>query len=1229
MSSQPKPGSKPYRNALRSTLRGLGFGERQIVERVALDLIQACGCRPRQAWRLACELALSEVAARYNVITGDPNAPMRQGRIWEFEQWPAKGTRPTVDTLKILAQIFGTTWDHLVDLADLERMPSKDRNAYHDVSSDRLALPRDVAPRNRPRTDEGSLASWTVFAPSLEPGMVDRAEDLETLIALVTDAADPNADSKAVAVSGPGGFGKTTLATQACHDPRVARLFTEVLWVETGEQCTPGRVVQLVSDLCVRLDGNRPTLTDADQAGFHFAQVLADRRVLLVIDNVWSAADLAPFLLGGPNTVRLVTTRNARTCPSSSIQFRVGPMSESEVRDLLGKSMPGLHSQEAERLAQLCRGWPLLASVVGSAIGQDVAAGASPERAVDEAGTTLDSIGPQAFDVWDSDQRRNAIGHAITASLSSLEEHVRITGGPGLRERYLSLAIFPAATPIPLEVLSTWWGGAHGWTPSAVRQFCRVLADRSLIDAYLADRDAILLHDVFRAYLRHLIGGDWAGLHRSLVDSFRAGEDGDSAEAGSRHGYMRRHLTHHLHEAELTDELADLLSSPAYIIAKTTELGHESLLADLAVMERVRRPQTPPWRAAAALIGNAFLLHGLTTEPDIAATLLAAAVRTDAPPTVIEELRALTGRHGIDVRWTLNDQIEAAGHIGAVTSLDTTDDLLVSGGEDGTVRLWRLSDHALERVMRGHTGWVYAVAISPDKRVIASAGDDRTIRLWNLSTGEPEGVLLGHTRRVRALAFTSDGRLVSGAEDGLVLLWSMETASLLRAMRTPGCPIWSVAVASDDALIAATGEDEFVRLYDPATGELVREEPGHRDWIRTVDFHGQALVTGAGDHTVRVWTISDRSLSLSHTIDVPSRVRAVAAAGPDVVIAAGEDATVRAYNPPTLISEQAAPRSVDWIRSIALGTEGAVIAGCEDGSIRIFDGRRLTLLCHGSNTTWSTGFSGPLALMGRADGAIAFRSLETGRPTSDLHIGSGRVWSMAATSAVAVAACGDGAVRLWSTHDDWTLLLNEEEKRTWSVAINQAGTHVAASSSGGIVRVWDLPSGRLIWEQQAHRGRIRSMAFDHSGRLLLTGGGEGTARLWRLPAGELVTELAHPGNWVRTVSLDPQGTHAALGCGPGDIYVHDLATGHVTASLHGHTGRVLMIDFTSTPDMLVSAAADGTIRTWSLTGHKQLAEMRVDASLQCAAFGRDTGTALVASATGTVALKIPATTHEE
>jgi WD40 repeat protein len=88
------------------------------------------------------------------------------------------------------------------------------------------------------------------------------------------------------------------------------------------------------------------------------------------------------------------------------------------------------------------------------------------------------------------------------------------------------------------------------------------------------------------------------------------------------------------------------------------------------------------------------------------------------------------------------------------------------------------------------------------------------------------------------------------------------------------------------------------------------------------------------------------------------------------------------------------------------------------------------------------------------------------------------------------------------------------------------------------------------------------------------------------------------------------------------IYICDASGGQVAAELHGHSGRVLMLGFCADPDALVSAAADGTIRLWSLSGQKQLAEVRVDASLQAAGLDATGKSVLAASAAGVVAVSV-------
>lgn len=1091
-------------------------------------------------------------------------------------------------------------------------------------------------------TQDGRSAA-VQLAPPLEPGMVHRSDDLDAVVALLSDAAaaDP---AGVVAVWGPGGFGKTTLATQSSHDSRITSLFPTILWVETGEQCTPTRVVQLIADLCVHLGGERPALTDAEQAGLHLAQLLGDRHVLLVIDNVWSAADLSPFLLGGARCVRLVTTRNLRVCPSRVTAAPLGPMSGPQIRELLTRTVAGIPASDAAYLAGLCAGWPLLASIVGSNVGQDVAAGAPHHRAVIETGNALQTVGPHALDVSDPAQRRAAIGHAIDASLASLQDTVSIGGGTDLRARYLSLAIFPAATPIPLSVLSTWWAHAYGWTTSAVRQFCRLLADRSLLAAYRADHDVIVLHDVFRAYLRHLVAADVPALHRSLIDAHRP-PGADWADLPDEQHYLWRHLPFHLREAGQDDELIALLARPRYVVTKAVRCGPESLAADHALLATGRplvtdAPSNAPLATAIALTEMAYLLSGLTSSGDIAATLLISMLRQDRALDPVRQLRSLSHEdHGFTVDWIRDGPRSPTGgdgHVGAITSVATHEGMVVSGGEDGTVKLWELRHRSLRRTLVGHTGWVFAVAVTPDGRIVASAGDDAIIRLWDAETGAARAVLLGHTRRIRSLAFTQEGNLlVSGGDDGQVFVWDIERPGLLRAMKTPGCPVWSVAVGCADTVIAAAGADEYLRLYELGSGHLIDEQVAHRDWIRTVAFARTTpvLAAGSGDGTASTWTVTEQHLTLVRRIpQQPTRIRTVALSDDgDVVVTAGEDATLRAYTTGLTTGAQPSLPHVDWIRAITRDDRGTVLAGCEDGSLRIWQHQDHTepdVIAPGRNTIWSAAVAhdGQLAALGAGDGTIQLCDAATTKTVRTLSAGAGRVWSLASGGPFISAACGDGSVRLWSLDDeDWTLRVNAHHNRTWAVTISATGTRLATSTRGTI-QVWDLPSGQLRWSHRAHGGeRIRTLAFDQAGELLISGGGDGTAQVWQASTGVTVAEYPNPGGWVRAVAIDDAGERIAIGYGPGDLRVHHLTGGQGATELIGHSGRPLLLAFPADSDRLVSAAADGTVRAWSLSEQRQQALVRVSASLHCAAYAPATTSVLAASATTVAHITVPST----
>ena len=181
MSRQVKPGSKPYRAQLRTRLATLGFPADAIPAKVAEHLITECRMSPRTAWRLASELSLDRAAHDYNAITGDPRAGMRGTRIWEYEQWPDRGVRPTLPALRILAQVYGTTWRSLLGPRDLDRLPPRDLAEYHadsDAATEFLAPAPAPAPAPEPvrPTTPDSAESVLADAMSLTNTNVDETQ---------------------------------------------------------------------------------------------------------------------------------------------------------------------------------------------------------------------------------------------------------------------------------------------------------------------------------------------------------------------------------------------------------------------------------------------------------------------------------------------------------------------------------------------------------------------------------------------------------------------------------------------------------------------------------------------------------------------------------------------------------------------------------------------------------------------------------------------------------------------------------------------------------------------------------------------------------------------------------------------------------------------------------------------------------------------------------------------
>ena len=452
---------------------------------------------------------------------------------------------------ELLAEELGV--DPGPELAALHERILRGDPALMDVSAQQRG---PEPPADRP----GPAAGAPEFVPRQLPRaaghFVGRATELAELDGLL-DRAD---GSRLAVITGSAGTGKTATAVHWAHWS-AARFPGGCLYVNlqgfdpTGEPMSARQAVRGFLQ-ALGVPGDRMPAPLADQIGL-YRSLVAERRILVLLDNARDAQQVRPLLPGTPAAFAVVTSRDrlvGLVAVDGAYAVRLGTLAPHEARALLelrtGRARVAAHPEAVHELAELCARLPLALNIAAARAAE------APYQRLDEFVAQLRAVGNRltALDAGDPAASVRAV---FSWSIHRLS--------PRAARLFRALGMHPAPQ-FGTAVCAALVGGAE----TAVRKDLDELVGFHLVEQHAPNR--YVCHDLLRAFA--------AELCRT--------QEGENASEG----ITLLILDHYLHTAVAGDRLLQP-HRPALTFAPPCEGAAPAALADAGEANRWFEAEIP------------------------------------------------------------------------------------------------------------------------------------------------------------------------------------------------------------------------------------------------------------------------------------------------------------------------------------------------------------------------------------------------------------------------------------------------------------------------------------------------------------------------------------------------------------------------------------------------------------------------------------------------------------
>ncbi len=503
------------------------------------------------------------------------------------------------------------------------------------------------------------------------------------------------------------------------------------------------------------------------------------------------------------------------------------------------------------------------------------------------------------------------------------------------------------------------------------------------------------------------------------------------------------------------------------------------------------------------------------------------------------------------------------GHKGYITSLDmnAAGDMLVSASKDNSIRLWDLKTGKEIRQLPAHSFYASSVMFSPSNNIIASCSIDKTVKLWDIRIGKEIPIPIKHDKAVNSLAFSPDGlTLITGSDDKTVKVLNIPT-NTLKVLTDAQAEVLSVAYAADGSVFAAQCADNTVIIWDAAKGTVLRKVQGWGKQI-AISPNGRFLASiGDDEQAIILWNVLNGKRQRMMQGNNPRTLSLGFSPDGNKLLSGGGDRLVRMWDVSTGRETKNLSGYTKVIKSVAFNKQGSVLASAlsdkEGNNIRVWD------------------------IAGGKDPGTLIAPL--------IQVESIAYTQDGATIAAGGTALDNKSIALWSTQTGKLIkLLQADENSIRAIAFSPDGKLLASATTDSALQIWDVAKGEVVKKFSGHKKTINGVRFSPDGAKVATASSDKTARIWDVASGKELKTLGGHSEWVNTVSFSPDGKTLLTGSADRTVKLWNSESGALVRTLEGHKGEVLCASFSPDGTKIASGATDDNVKLWNTADGKEV-----------------------------------------